>query len=63
MSGWFSHFMKHPATYLKWGWIQISVTNLVVILLMFAIFLAAVFIPFPTHNESHDEIKNKGDKK
>ena len=47
MSGWFSHFMNHPATYLKWGWVQISVTNLVVILLMFAIFLAAVFIPFP----------------
>jgi len=55
--------MNHPATYLKWGWVQISVTNLVVILLMFAIFLAAVFIPFPTHNESHDEIKNKGKKK
>jgi len=62
MSGWFSHFMNHPATYLKWGWVQISVTNLIVILLMFAIFLAAVLIPFPTHQVGHVKKENKGAK-
>jgi hypothetical protein len=62
MSGWFSHFMNHPATYLKWGWVQISVTNLIVILLMFAIFLAAVLIPFPIHQDGHEKKENKGAK-
>ena len=48
MTGWFSDFMNHQATYLKWGWIQISVSNLLVILLMLTIFTLAVVIPFPS---------------
>ncbi len=55
MSGWFSHFMNLHAVYLKWGWIQVSVTNLIVILLMFTIFGLALFLPFPD--------RRKGDKK
>jgi hypothetical protein len=55
MSGLFSHFMNHHAVYLKWGWIQVSVTNLIVILLMFTIFALAIFLPFPN--------KKKGEKK
>lgn len=51
MTGWFADFMNHPATYLKSGWLQISVTNLLVILLMLAIFALAVFIPFPMDRE------------
>lgn len=51
MTGWFADFMNHPATYLKSGWLQISVTNLLVILLMLAIFALAVFIPFPKDRE------------
>jgi len=48
MTGWFSDFMNHHATYLKWGWIQISISNLLVILLMLTIFTLAVVIPFPS---------------
>jgi hypothetical protein len=36
-----------PATYLDWGWLSISVPNLVVILVMIVIFLLAVLLPFP----------------
>jgi len=51
MTGWISDFMNHPATYLKSGWLQISVTNLFVILLMLTIFALAVLIPFPKDEE------------
>jgi hypothetical protein len=33
--------------YIHWGFIQISVANLVVILLMIAVFVLAIFLPFP----------------
>ena len=36
-----------PATYLDWGWLSISVPNLVVILGMILIFLLAILVPFP----------------
>jgi hypothetical protein len=39
--------MNHPGVYLHWGVIQISLTNLVVIGLMVAVFLIALFAPFP----------------
>jgi hypothetical protein len=32
--------------YLRWGFIEISVTNLVVIILMVLVFIAAITIPF-----------------
>ena len=38
--------------YIHWGFIQISVANFVVILLMIAVFVLAVLLPFP---------KRKGD--
>ncbi len=47
MSGFFFDFMNKAATYLKWGWIQISISNLIVILLMLLIFALAVIMPFP----------------
>jgi hypothetical protein len=47
MTGWISGFMNHPATYLKSGWLQISVSNLIVIVLMLTIFALAVVVPFP----------------
>ncbi len=55
MTGWFADFMNHPATYLKSGWFQISVTNLLVILLMLAIFALAIFLPFPKDKNRHHE--------
>lgn len=39
--------LSRPARYVHWGWIQISVTNLIVILLMVGILVAAIAIPFP----------------
>jgi len=53
MTGWISDFMNHPATYLKSGWLQISVSNLIVILLMLTIFTLAIFVPFPKDKEDH----------
>lgn len=39
--------LEQPATYLHWGWVQISVPNLVVILVMLLLFGLAVLLPFP----------------
>lgn len=35
--------------YLHWGFIEISVANLVVILLMIVVFILAILLPFPRH--------------
>ena len=37
--------------YIHWGFIQMSVANLVVILLMILVFILAIVIPFPRHKE------------
>lgn len=39
--------LSGPAHYLHWHFFQMSVGNVVVILLMIAVFLAAIFVPFP----------------
>ena len=39
--------MNKPGTYVHWGVVQISVANLIVIGLMLAVFVAALFVPFP----------------
>ena len=39
--------LNHPGHYLHWGFIQISLTNLIVILLMVAVFVLALLVPFP----------------
>jgi hypothetical protein len=39
--------MNHPGVYLHWGVIQLSLANLVVIGLMLAVFIIALFVPFP----------------
>lgn len=36
-------------SYLHWGFIEISVANLVVILLMILVFVLAILLPFPGH--------------
>jgi hypothetical protein len=33
--------------YVHWGFIQLSVANLVVIILMLAVFVLAILLPFP----------------
>lgn len=37
--------------YVHWGFIQISVANLVVIALMVVVFVLAILLPFPKHGE------------
>ena len=39
--------LNHPGHYLHWGVIQLSLTNLIVILVMIALFVLAVVVPFP----------------
>jgi hypothetical protein len=39
--------MGHPGPYLHWGVIQISLANLIVILLMLLVFVIALLAPFP----------------
>jgi hypothetical protein len=38
--------LNHTGRYVHWGFIQISVANLIVIGLMVVVFVAAVLIPF-----------------
>jgi hypothetical protein len=42
--------LSRPGHYIHWGWFQISFANLFVILLMIAVFVIAVLIPFPRGN-------------
>ena len=39
--------LTKPAHYVHWGWLQISVANLIVIVLMVAVFALAILLPFP----------------
>lgn len=39
--------LNGPGHYIHWGWFQISVANLVVILVMLGVFALAVLLPFP----------------
>lgn len=38
--------LNGPGHYVNWGWIHISVANLVVIALMVLVFAAAILVPF-----------------
>jgi hypothetical protein len=39
--------LSEPAHYLHWHFFQMSVANVVVIVLMIVVFIAAILIPFP----------------
>ena len=39
--------LNHPGRYIHWGWLQISLANLIVILVMVAVFVLAIVLPFP----------------
>jgi len=41
--------LNGPGRYVHWGFIQISVANLVLIGLMVVVFVAAILIPFRRH--------------
>jgi hypothetical protein len=43
-------------SYIHWGVIQISVTNLVIIVAMIVVFALAILVPFPAgHVDDEDE--------
>ena len=44
--------LNHPGHYVHWGFIQLSVANLVLIGLMVVVFVAAILIPFRRHGGS-----------
>jgi hypothetical protein len=41
--------LNHPAHTLHWHFISLSVSNVIVIVLMFVVFAAAIALPFPGH--------------
>lgn len=41
--------------YLHWGWVQISVANLIVIAVMLIVFVCAVAFRMPTHRAGPEE--------
>jgi hypothetical protein len=42
--------LNGPGRYIHWGFIQMSLANLVVIALMVVVFLAAILIPYRRHS-------------
>jgi hypothetical protein len=47
--------MDNPASYLHWGFILISVPNLIVIAAMVVLFAIALIVPFP-HGSDRDDV-------
>ncbi len=45
--------LGRPGHYVHWGFIQLSVANLVLIGLMVVVFAAAILIPFRRHGSGH----------
>jgi hypothetical protein len=43
--------LNHHASYVHWHFIQLSVSNLVVIVVMLVVFAAAILLPFPKGGE------------
>jgi hypothetical protein len=46
--------LNHHANYVHWHFFQMSVSNVVVIIVMIIVFAAAIFAPFPTHGSRRD---------
>jgi len=46
--------LNHHPSYVHWHFIQMSVSNIVVIVLMLVVFAAAILLPFPRHREAGD---------
>ena len=46
--------MNGPGHFLNWGWFSISAGNLVVVLAGIALFLGALWLPFPGDHQSRE---------
>ena len=44
--------LNKPARYIRWGWFQMSVANFTVIVMMIAVFVIALVVPFPGRRRS-----------
>ena len=44
-------------TYVHWGVVQISLTNLIIIGLMLLVFVLAILVPFPGSGREHESGK------
>jgi hypothetical protein len=47
--------LNHPAHYVHWHFIEISVANVIVIVVMLIVFALAILLPFPTHGTAGGE--------
>ena len=43
--------LNHHASYIHWHFINLSVSNLLVIVVMLVVFAAAILLPFPGHGK------------
>jgi hypothetical protein len=49
-----------PGKYIAWGVIQISVSNLAIIGVMVLLFILALVVPFPTHDDESGGQEGRG---
>lgn len=47
--------LNHPAKFFNWGFISISIPNLIMIGIIFLLFLLALIIPFPSHDRTREK--------
>ncbi|HUA47560.1 MAG TPA: hypothetical protein VMA77_20155 [Solirubrobacteraceae bacterium] len=43
--------LNHHASYVHWHFFEVSVSNIIVILLMVIVFAVAILAPFPSHRK------------
>jgi len=46
--------LNHHASYIHWHFIQLSVSNLVVVVAMLVVFAAAILLPFPGQDQERE---------
>ena len=51
----------HAAYYLHWGVVQVSLANMLVIVAMVVVFLAALALQMPAHHDSDEEPGDDGE--
>jgi hypothetical protein len=44
--------LNHPANFFNWGFISISIPNLIMIGVIFVLFALALVVPFPSHGKT-----------
>ncbi|MBU6422847.1 MAG: hypothetical protein KGJ98_07815 [Chloroflexota bacterium] len=48
--------MDTPAVYLRWGFILVSLPNLLLLAAMIVLFIVALVAPFPRHEVNEKEV-------